>query len=503
MKIKAILKKAERFFLNNEAWLFGVAIFCVSLILTTTNLPYTWYEYLRHLGLFFVLFSPMLVFIYHKKLLTRYFSHGKYLILWSACFIVNQAIVALVILPGWLKGIIDPFEYDAFITMGLVFLSLEVALEINAFLMKKLPGVQWIKKIGLEKAILSVILLVSVTLALMAVSSLGIPEYDMEDRLLVGTVLDMAKIAENFATFLSFSLQFIIFYLAGYFFYYVNHYFLIPQLLKQKGILIYAIGITGTVVVFYPVLGQLLTLLPLNKRLGGTFTEVPFDSDNALGAFAIMVFTLPIILAIQWFKQNNAITSLEKEKIQTELDLLKQQINPHFFFNTLNNLYSLSLTKSDKTPEMIMRLSELMRYVIYKGKEEQVNIIQEVRYIEDYIHLQHLRLHKKVTLKFEKVIEDDNLMLPPLLLIILVENAYKHGVEPAEAESFLNIHLRSTGKSLTFICENSFEPQQQGKRGIGLNNLKRRLELLFPGKHQLHIEHDQKKYNAALKIFFE
>lgn len=503
MKIKAALKKAEWFFLNNEVWMFGAAIFSVSLVVTTSAPPYTWQEYLWYLVVFFLFYSPLLIFICFKPQLLRHVNYWKYLMMWGACFVLTQAIIALTVLPGWLKGLIDPSDYELFITTGLVLLYLEIALELNAFLRKKLPGIQWIKKIGLEKAILSVIVLISIALALMAVSSIGIPEYDMEDRLLVGTLLDVPKVAKNFTTFLSFAVQFVIFYLAGYFFYYINHYFLIPKLLKQKGILVYAIGVTGTVVVFYPILGQLLTILPLNRRLGGTFTAVPFDSDNALGAFAIMVVTLPIILAIQWFKQNNAITSLEKEKIQTELDLLKQQINPHFFFNTLNNLYALSLTKSEKTPEMIMRLSELMRYVIYKGKERQVSIAQEVQYIEDYIHLQHLRLHKNIKLKFDKEIEDDSLMIPPLLLIILVENAYKHGVEPAEVETFLNIHLLSTGKSLTFICENSFEPQKQNKKGIGLDNLKRRLELLFPEKHQLLIENDQRVYRVKLKIDFE
>ena len=153
-----------------------------------------------------------------------------------------------------------------------------------------------------------------------------------------------------------------------------------------------------------------------------------------------MLATTPIILTVQWFKQSNEIADLEREKSATELNLLKQQINPDIFINTLNNLYALSLTKDEKTPEVILQLSELMRYVIKRGKEEVVPILEEIKYIEDYVWLQNIRLHKKLDFSFEKNIDDLSLKIPPLLFINLVENAFKHGIEPAEEDLSL-IHI--------------------------------------------------------------
>lgn len=497
-----MLKRIERFFLNNEVWMFCVAIICISLYHTNAAPPFTWNEYLSYAVALFLAFAPVLTFVWFKPRLKAHFNKITYLLLWSICFIIYPSFIVIAESAGIFHDFINENIYEAFITTAIIILSLEVALEINTILKHKLPRVQWIKKIGLEKAVLTVLVLLSVIISMMAVSSFGIPEYDMEEQLLIGFVFDFEKISKHFMTFLTFILQFLIFYLAGYFFYYINHYFLIQKLLKEKGLLVYAIGVVGTIALFYPILGQLLIMLPLNEKLGGVFRSIPFDSDSALGALAIMIFTLPVILAIQWFKQNNEITSLEKEKVQTELDMLKQQINPHFFFNTLNNLYSLSLAQSEKAPEVIMRLSELMRYVIYKGKEDKVLLAQEVKYIEDYLHLQQLRLRNNLMLTFDKKIKDVDVVVPPLLLIILVENAFKHGVEPAEKETFLHLTLHSDSNSLTFICENSFEPQKDHVEGIGLSNLKRRLDLLFPNKHQLLINKRPNVYTAELKLYF-
>ncbi|MCF0055119.1 sensor histidine kinase [Dyadobacter sp. CY356] len=191
---------------------------------------------------------------------------------------------------------------------------------------------------------------------------------------------------------------------------------------------------------------------------------------------------------------------MEKEKTRTELDLLKLQLNPHFFFNTLNNLYALSLQQSPKTPESILQLSELMRYVIYKGQQPLVRIEEEVRYLTDYLHLQQLRLRKNLDLQFEKNKIESQQTLAPLLLIVLLENAFKHGIEVSEDAAFLRLELSCENERLYFRCENSFEPQPSNESGIGLSNLKRRLLLLYPEKHRLDTFIKNNTFTAVLEL---
>jgi LytS/YehU family sensor histidine kinase len=274
----------------------------------------------------------------------------------------------------------------------------------------------------------------------------------------------------------------------------------VPRLLKERGIVYYAAGVAGTVVVLYPVLAQLIIWLPFNERFQ-VISAQPFDAENAWGVFAVIIGTLPVIVAIHWFRQHSTIAALKQQQVQAELDVLRQQINPHFFFNTLNNLYALSLTRSAKTPEVILQLSELMRYVIYEGQKEQVTLGAEVKYMEDYLHLQKIRMHKTVDVQLDHEGYDPSLQISPLLLIILIENAFKHGVEPAENASFLHIKLQTEKDAVYFSCRNSVEPAVNGTaKGIGLENLRRRLQLLYPGIHALYTETDGATFFASLKL---
>ena len=164
-------------------------------------------------------------------------------------------------------------------------------------------------------------------------------------------------------------------------------------------------------------------------------------------------------------------------------------------------LYALSITKDAQTPEVIMQLSELMRYVIYKGKEETVSITEEIKYIEDYVRLQQIRLHKSLDFRFEQKIADPDLQVPPLLFIILVENAFKHGIETAERDCFLHIQLESNKQGqVTFICKNSVERKNPNAKGVGLGNLRRRLALRFPEQHQFIVEEKEGAYQVFLKF---
>lgn len=197
------------------------------------------------------------------------------------------------------------------------------------------------------------------------------------------------------------------------------------------------------------------------------------------------------------------IRKLKVEKLEAELQLLKHQINPHFFFNTLNNLYGLALEKADATPDYIQKLSELMRYVIDQGANEQVSIDDEVSYLNNYLELQLIRYHVKPNVELTVDLQNERMKLAPLLLTNLVENAFKHGLDVLREGAFLKISLRCTPEEFWFTIENNFlEQKKEGSSGVGLENLRRRLELIYPNAHKLDINKSEGIFHVALNINF-
>jgi two-component system sensor histidine kinase AlgZ len=195
------------------------------------------------------------------------------------------------------------------------------------------------------------------------------------------------------------------------------------------------------------------------------------------------------------------VKQLKNERTNAELMHLKSQVNPHFLFNTLNNLYGLALEKSDQTPGLILKLSDMLRYTIYQGKKDQVLLKDEVNYLNDFIQLQQIRYHKPVNITFNNEIAESGLVISPLLLLILVENAYKHGVEKLTDEAFILIKLEAEEQSMVFEIENNFdESEQSSNTGIGLQNLKQRLKLIYPDLHRLEIASENGVYSVRLEI---
>jgi two-component system sensor histidine kinase AlgZ len=195
------------------------------------------------------------------------------------------------------------------------------------------------------------------------------------------------------------------------------------------------------------------------------------------------------------------VKQLQNERTDAELMHLKSQVNPHFLFNTLNNLYGLSLEKSDETPGLILKLSDMLRYTIYQGKKDQVLLKDEINYLNNFIELQQIRYHKPVNITFAHEIADDTLAISPLLLLILVENAYKHGVEKLTDEAFIIIKLEAKEQSMIFEIENNFDGSEQScHTGIGLQNLTQRLKLIYPDSHQLDITSKHGVYGVRLEI---
>ncbi|RZL15101.1 MAG: hypothetical protein EOO89_14710 [Pedobacter sp.] len=457
-----------------------------------------WTNYLTILFYNSIVFAPAFVFSWNREHLL---SPGKFTLAWLLCYLVAVPVctgLCMLIVPSWV-------DRPLFALGGLWCLSLELLLNANQFYQKKVHNKKWVQKIGLENAVLISIIIFTVTISFMAVSSYHDPKYHTKEQLLVGYEFKPLKLFKYFGTFISFFIQFLIIYLAGYIFFFINSRYLVSKILRQKGLIIYVLSLFTTIALLYPAVAQLLIVLPINNIFGRLiFSEDPFILENALGALAIMVISLPIILSIQWAKQNTRIISLEKEKTQTELDLLKQQLDPHFFFNTLNNLYALSLQKSDRTPDSILQLSALMRYVIYKGQEKFVPLSQELNYIDDYINLQQIRLKWPIEFSFSKQIANEDTSIAPLLLIVLIENAFKHGIEPAAESAILKIDLVNDDSKLYFSVENSYEsPDMEKKPGIGLANLKRRLELLYPEQHVLQSNDNNGIFKTALTIYYK
>ena len=215
-----------------------------------------------------------------------------------------------------------------------------------------------------------------------------------------------------------------------------------------------------------------------------------------------IILTTPFILLIlSWvFQQWKWMKTVESKKDKAEIALLKSQINPHFFFNTLNNLYGLTVEKSDDAPDVVLKLSDMMRYTIYMGKEDYVPLKDEVEYLKNYIELHKIRYQKKLDIVFNDTC-DSNDQISPLLFIIPLENAFKHGAERLTDNAYIHVDLKTEDGSVQFKIENNFEETDTDhKPGIGLENLEQRLNLLYPQKHSLVIENEKDVYKLSLKI---
>jgi two-component system, LytTR family, sensor histidine kinase AlgZ len=214
---------------------------------------------------------------------------------------------------------------------------------------------------------------------------------------------------------------------------------------------------------------------------------------------AALIFTAFIFIPwLIW--QVILVVRLRQERKKTELLHLKSQVNPHFFFNTLNNLYGLIKSDPKKAEVLVLKLSNMMRYSIYEAQNECVMLEKEVEYLNNYIELHKMRYHKKIDVDFRMDIKE-GYMVMPLLFIILLENAFKHGVENLRENAFVHILLTTSDNEIHFEIKNNFDDSiaPEGP-GIGLNNLKRRLALAYENKYQLRLTQHNGEYLAALKL---
>ncbi len=237
-------------------------------------------------------------------------------------------------------------------------------------------------------------------------------------------------------------------------------------------------------------------------KVTGTFWERLTNTDAYLSAFKGANLVVWVAIAIRsfklWYERHHAA-------LQAELDFLKGQIHPHFLFNTLNNLYALTLSNSPKSPNIVMGLSEILRYMLYECNVEHVDLKKDVEVLESYILIEKIRYEDRLDLSFTKTGEINGYQIAPLLLLPLVENAFKHGVSEKVGEAWVNIDLSVKGNLLKFKVANSkaekidqTAAKHYGK--IGLENVRKRLQIIYPKAHEIKIFDEEELFVAILEI---
>jgi len=213
-----------------------------------------------------------------------------------------------------------------------------------------------------------------------------------------------------------------------------------------------------------------------------------------------LVSSCIIKFSIDWFSNERVQRNLESEKKDMELQFLKSQLNPHFLFNSLNNIYSLAYQKSDKTADAILKLSEIMRYMIYESNDSWVALSKEVEYVQSYIELHKLRFKDGAAVEITLNGEIDGQQIVPLILISFVENAFKHGVAN-DPENPIKINIIANQKILHFSVSNKKnKTNKDAMGGVGLNNVERRLQLLYPDRYKLNIVNSATHYTTELML---
>ncbi len=215
----------------------------------------------------------------------------------------------------------------------------------------------------------------------------------------------------------------------------------------------------------------------------------------------IVLFVGMLRFAVDWFEFETRKKEVENERLIAELNFLKAQINPHFLFNTLNNLYYLAYTKSENTTEVIAKLSQMMRYMIYDSNHPRVLLNKEIEYMQNYISLERLRLNNQIPIQFKVEGNTENVWIAPLIFITFLENAFKHGVSNNNPKAWINIHIQLNGDKCIYTVENSKAQNISiEKSGIGLQNVQRRLELSYPDQYKIRMEDKPEVYFVQLTL---
>lgn len=300
-------------------------------------------------------------------------------------------------------------------------------------------------------------------------------------------------------------------------FFYLNYFIFVPRLLLKKRQVFFFLALLASLAFTYYVndsvmnyvhekygnVTQIQNANPSVKRhIEHRIRRHRAEENNATVIFVLLGFMISTVLCEtrEWYKQDRRRKEMEKEKLLSELSFLKSQVNPHFLFNSLNGIYALAIKKSDKTPEALLQLSDLLRHMLYDADQKLVPLTKEVDYLKNYIQLQRLRLQEDAKISFEVKGDLSKMMIEPMLFIPFVENAFKHGVDSEGAE--IRIKLSVEGDRLTFEVVNriSRAKSKDASSGIGLANVKKRLDLHYGNDYVLNYGQSQGFFKVDLQL---
>lgn len=285
---------------------------------------------------------------------------------------------------------------------------------------------------------------------------------------------------------------------------YVNYFIFLPRFLKHKNPWRYLVefALPFAAVMFVRFMAERYFLDGFSGKEEWMY-RTRFIVQVCTTNLFIVIFVALLRFAHDWMELEARKKEVENERLIAELNFLKAQINPHFLFNTLNNLYYLAYSKSENTTEVIAKLSQMMRYMIYESNHPKVLLSKEIEYMMNYISLERLRLNDQVPIKFEVVGSPGNVRITPLIFITFLENAFKHGVNNSNPNAWVNISIQLKGNECIYTVENSKTTDSTEvveKSGIGLQNVKRRLELSYPGLYTLETSDTADKYFVKLNL---
>jgi len=285
---------------------------------------------------------------------------------------------------------------------------------------------------------------------------------------------------------------------------YSFNYYLIPNyLLKKKHTKFIAFSIVAVILSIY--LQLLLTLSVVVKLL---FTEqilFPKMIDVVMlffNLFFIVFIAISVKFYKRWSEKENEEQRVQKEKVEVELQMLKTQINPHFLFNTLNSIYVLAMKNSMSTADMVLKLSDILDYILYKINTPKISLANEIQIIQNYIELEKIRYTDRVIIDFIIDVESKNIQIPPMLIIPFVENAFKHGVAKSLEKSWIKIQIKELKESLNIVVSNSKKEMMTKEKsgGIGLVNVKKRLDLLYNDSYTFEKQETNNKFEIKIAL---
>ena len=288
---------------------------------------------------------------------------------------------------------------------------------------------------------------------------------------------------------------------------YINIELLLPTLGNRKRILFYLLSLITIIILF-----AWINYNFFDNWSAKVFPDYFFISyftfrEIVLFFIVYIIITMLLKLSKSWFLVSwlqKELLEKEKQKTVVELKALKAQINPHFFFNTLNSIYSMALDKDDRLPGTVLQLSDLMRYFLYVSRDNFIPLEKDLTVVKEYIALQKLRSNPQLDIETKISGEISDQQIAPLLLITFLENAFKHGAKGSSGNTFIKLDIKVEKNKLNFTLENNkgiIDKVNTGDHnGLGLENVKRQLELLYPGKHLLNIKDEQDRFVVALQL---